>query len=116
MKKIVIIIMCLFMCSCSIKQGSEVVGNYETISCVNKDGEYLVLDDETLCLKEDGTGNFIYKGITYELRWSYDGSALTFKDDSGDTFTGEYELGIIKGTYFYDYYYTFAKVNDDPGY
>lgn len=93
-----------------IPASEDISGDYYPIACSDKDGMKLKLEDEVLHLNSDGTGTFLLRGDTYKLNWVRNGSDFSFTDESGDVFTGKYYNGMITGTYFNDYSYTF--IND----
>ena len=91
----------------------DISGDYYAISCKDKDGRELTLNDEVLHLNNDGTGVFEIDGESFSLRYELKNrNQLTFTDEDGDTFNGNYYSGIIAGTYFNDYYYMFTNDRD----
>ena len=126
MKKILVVSAALLiLCSCKgnenvtqqsfdnpIKVADDISGDYYAFSCQNEEGVELELNNEILHLFSDGSGTFEIEGEQYSLNYELKNNDFTFTDEEGDVFKGSYYNGMIAGTYFNNYYYTFTDDYD----
>lgn len=83
---------------------ADVAGTYMCES-VSMDGQELTGYADKLILEENGQGTAVYEDEEYDLRWELDGTAIAWKDISGDTFKGtvDFDNGTISGVYSIDF-------------
>ena len=129
MKKILIALAALLLlCSCKANENNtggsggtfdarsevinDIAGDYYAFSCQNEEGVELELNNEILHLLSDGSGTFEIEGELYSLNYELHDHEFTFTDEEGDVFNGSYYNGMIAGTYFNNYYYTFTDDYD----
>lgn len=92
-----------------IRVSEDISGDYYAISCRDENGNELKLDGEILHLYADGSGMFEILDEQHPLTWTLKDNKLSFTDDDGDVFNGNYANGMIGGTYFNNYYYMFTN-------
>ena len=125
MKKLfaIIMVMCLVMGLCACGGGEtksdsakSIAGRYEIYSMqfqgqiMNKEELTDREVDETVILKEDGTGTWIFSGD--EITISYDEKTITDTSISfGETYNYEFKDGILKITVGEDAYYSYKLVS-----
>lgn len=113
MKKIIsitlaVLIFMLCITGCAADTNYSIAGKYVATACYDGDTE-VELAGEYMILEADGTGQFVLLGMVYPVTWTLDGSDFSFDDRVGDTFSGTFEDGVIKGTYFDDFSYVLEK-------
>ena len=86
---------------------TEGSGRYDAVSC-EKDGSGYQCDGEYLLLNRDGSGEILFNGTTYALKWKLDQNTLTFTDEDGEEASGTLE-GNTANIRYLDYDYVFIR-------
>lgn len=108
---IIVILIGMIFClaSCEDPADKNPSGIYEAIECKDVNGEEYEIEDELLCIEEDGGGYFFLNETKYQIVWTLKNGNFSFEDSTGDSFNGTYSKGIIEGVYFDGFHYVFSR-------